>query len=254
MNEIRIVTTSWDDGHPCDLRLADALAARSLPGTFYVPLVGEDGKPVLGPGTLRSLVGRGFEIGAHTLSHRILPGLEDRDLSREVRGSKQKLEELLGSEVRMFCYPRGRYDSRVIDCVEQSGFEGARTTRMLAHTLRFSPFEMPTSVQAYPHPPINYLKNLGKRRDLAGIRRYVKEYFLCNSWVEVGKKLFDEVLRQGGIWHLYGHSWELEGLDLWSELEAMLDYVADRPGVVYASNRRALEVVRDQSSTVAEAA
>ena len=254
MTRIRIVTTSWDDGHPCDLRLAAALAERSLPATFYVPLAGEDGKPVLRAEALRPLLGQGFEIGAHTMSHRILPGLPDKELSREVRGSKQTLEEQLGVEVRMFCYPPGRYDRKVVDYVQQSGFEGARTTRMLAHTLRFSRFEMPTSLQAYPHPPVYYLKNLGKCRDLAGIRRYVKEYLLCKSWVEVGKKLFNEVLRRGGIWHLYGHSWELEEFELWGELEEMLDYVANRPGVIYASNSRVLELVREQTSTVVEAA
>ena len=86
-----------------------------------------------------------------------------------MRDSKRMLEELLGSEVRMFCYPRGRYDAEVIACVQQSGFEGARTTRMLADTLDFGRFEMPTSVQAYPHPPLNYLKNLANNRDWSGI-------------------------------------------------------------------------------------
>ena len=36
----RIVTTSWDDGDPSDLRVAELLAARKLPGTFYIPVKG----------------------------------------------------------------------------------------------------------------------------------------------------------------------------------------------------------------------
>lgn len=254
LNTIRMVTTSWDDGHPCDLRLAAALAERSLPATFYVPLEGEGGKAVLRAGALRSLLSQGFEIGAHTISHHILPGLEDKELLGEVRGSKQKLEEQLGAKVRMFCYPCGRYDANVIDCVRQSGFEGARTTRMFGHTLRFNRFEMPTSLQAYPHSSLNYLKNLSKRRDLAGVGRYLKKYLLCDSWVEVGKKLFDEVLRQGGIWHLYGHSWELEELRLWADLQEMFNYVANRPGVVYASNSRVLELTLGPTCCAAETA
>ena len=31
-----IVTTSWDDGHSTDLRVAELLAAHGLKGTFYV--------------------------------------------------------------------------------------------------------------------------------------------------------------------------------------------------------------------------
>ncbi|MFY9527632.1 MAG: polysaccharide deacetylase family protein [Candidatus Acidiferrales bacterium] len=254
MNTIRIVSTSWDDGHPCDLRLAEALAKRNLSATFYVPLANKEGRSVLHATALREIVSQGFEIGAHTLSHRVLSGLSDEELAEEVRGSKQMLEEQLGREVSMFCYPRGRYDWRVVNCVRQSGFRGARTTRMLAHTLGFNRFEMPTTLQAYPHPPLNYLKNLGKRRDLAGIGRYFKDYLRCRSWVEMGKKLFRDVLDQGGIWHLYGHSWELEELGLWDQLQEMLDYVSNRPGVIYASNSRALELVQGQTSAVAEAA
>jgi peptidoglycan-N-acetylglucosamine deacetylase len=241
MSQITIVTTSWDDGHPCDLRLAEALAKSGLPATFYVPLFGENGKPVVGSAALRGFLNQGFEIGAHTVTHQMLPELDYPGLSIEVGGSKQLMEDQLGEEVRMFCYPRGRYDSRVIGSVQQSGFLGARTTRMFSQSLKFGRFEMPTSLQAFPHPPLNYLKNLGKRRDLPGIARYFSKYARCKNWVDLGKIMFDEALRDGGIWHLYGHSWELEELGLWDQLQELFAYVANRPGVVYATNGNALE-------------
>lgn len=241
MSRIAIVTTSWDDGHPCDLRLAEALAKNRLPATFYVPLFGEHGKPVLEASALRSFLKQGFEIGAHTVTHQTLPELNDADLLHEVDGSKRLLEDQLGEEVRMFCYPRGRYDSRVVETVRQSGFCGARTTGMLSQSLRFGQFEMPTSLQAFPHPRLNYLKNLGKRGNLPGFARYFSKYSRCASWLDMGKAMFDDVVREGGIWHLYGHSWELEDLGLWDQLQELFRYVADRPHVIYATNRIALE-------------
>lgn len=141
----------------------------------------------------------------------------------------------------MFCYPCGRYDRRVIGSVKKSGFLGARTTRMFSQSLSFERFEMPTSLQAFPHPPLNYLKNLGKRRDVPGIKRYFSKYSKCKSWVDMGKVMFDDVLKEGGIWHLYGHSWELEELGLWDQLQELFSYVANRPGVIYATNSQALE-------------
>jgi hypothetical protein len=237
-----IVTTSWDDGHPCDLRLAEALGESGMPATFYVPLVGEGGRAVLHTAALRSFLDQGFEIGAHTVTHQILPELDSTALLKEVFGSKQLLEDELGREVRMFCYPRGQYDSRVIRSVRLSGFLGARTTRMLSHSLRFSRFEMPTTLQAFPHPPMNYLKNLGKRRDLVGIASYLSKYSKCKNWAEMGKIMFDDVLQEGGIWHLYGHSWELEEHGLWDQLQDLFNYVGNRPGVIYASNSKALEL------------
>ncbi len=208
MSQTTIVTTSWDDGHPCDARLAEALAKSGLPATFYVPLFGEDGKPVLGPAALRSFLKQGFEIGAHTVTHKVLISLDKEVLTREVCGSKQLMEDQLGEEVRMFCYPR-------------------------------------TSLQAFPHPPLDYLKNLGKRGNLPGFARYISKYARCKSWVEMGKIMFDEAMREGGVWHIYGHSWELEDLGLWDQLQELFSYVANRPGVIYATNSKALELAAE---------
>jgi len=33
-----IVTTSWDDGHPSDLKLAELLREYDVPATFYIPI------------------------------------------------------------------------------------------------------------------------------------------------------------------------------------------------------------------------
>lgn len=192
--------------------------------------------------TLRCLRSEGFEIGAHTMSHRALSGLSRQDLLHEVLGSKVILEQELGAEVRMFSYPFGRYDRRVIECVAQCGFSGARTTRMLALGLEFCPFEIPTSLQAYPHPPFNYIKNLGKRRDVANLIRFVREYLACDNWIELGKKLFCQMMKHGGIWHLYGHSWEIEELKLWEQLEELLTYVSKWPGVNYVCNSEILDL------------
>jgi peptidoglycan/xylan/chitin deacetylase (PgdA/CDA1 family) len=63
-----IFTTSWDDGHPLDARMAELLSLHEFQGTFYVPVSNREGLPVLGPEDLRRL-GQGFEIGSHTIDH-----------------------------------------------------------------------------------------------------------------------------------------------------------------------------------------
>ena len=150
----------------------------------------------------------------------------------------------------MFCYPRGRYNLEVLGAVQRAGYRGARTTRMLCQQLSFSRYEMPTTLQAYPHDSLTYYKNLGKRRDLPGLYKYVFELRRLNSWVELGKTLFDQALRDGGMWHLYGHSWEIEELGLWDDLKRVLDYVRDRPGVIYANNSQALQYLQQESEPV----
>lgn len=39
-----VVTSSWDDGHPLDLRVADLLARCGVKGTYYVPGSGTPGE------------------------------------------------------------------------------------------------------------------------------------------------------------------------------------------------------------------
>jgi peptidoglycan/xylan/chitin deacetylase (PgdA/CDA1 family) len=92
--KLSIVMTSWDDGDPCDLKVAELLRARGLPGTFYVPIVGYDGRNTLEPAELRSLGSEGFEIGAHGVSHKVLTELSPKELVGEVRVCRTRLEDI----------------------------------------------------------------------------------------------------------------------------------------------------------------
>ncbi len=48
--------------------------------------------------------------------------------------------------------------------------------------------------------------------------------------------LFDTVLETGGVFHLWGHSWELDGRRDWERLDRVLDYIAGRSDVRYVAN------------------
>ncbi len=246
----RIVTTSWDDGDPADLKIASLLSARGLPGTFYVLMTGYRGRPALRASELRSLSAEGFEIGAHSVSHRTLSGLPGAEIEREVRVSKATLEDVVGCEVGMFCYPRGRYDCQVMDRVKAAGYRGARTTRMLATNLEFDSYQMPTSLQAFPHTDWTYFRNIAKGKDIGRMFGYLSRFRGQQSWVDLGKRLFDWVLEEGGIWHLYGHSWEIQELGLWNELEEILRYVSNREGVTYATNSEVSELRKNAFAQV----
>ena len=52
--------------------------------------------------------------------------------------------------------------------------------------------------------------------------------------------MFDRVMVRGGVFHLWGHSWEIENHKDWQRLEAVLKYISRRPGVVYATNQELL--------------
>ncbi len=249
MERPRIVTTSWDDGDRADLKLAEGLRSRGISGTFYIPITPYRGQRALNCAELRYLSSEGFEIGAHGFSHKLLWGLAAEELAREVGPCKPTLEDILGTEVRMFCYPCGRYDSNVVRALKEAGYCGARTVRMLATQLDINPFEMPTTVQIFPHHKPTYFRNLVRARKLEGLRVYLTQRTRLGDWLELGKRLFDLVLQNGGIWHLYGHSWEIEELGLWEPLGKILDYVSKRKGVMYVSNCELLRLLPASSKT-----
>ena len=237
-----VVTTSWDDDHSSSLQVAELLSAAKLPGTFYVPTGRLGEGSVLGATDLRSLSAAGFEVGAHTVSHRILTNLSAQEQAREITECKQTLQQILGREVTTFCYPRGRFDAAVVRQVKRAGYHGARGTRMLHCGREFDPFEIPTTVQAYPHRRSNYVRNLVRLRAFPALLTSIPDLVQFSGWERLGKKMFDRVLRNGGIWHLYGHPWEIGKLNLWSQLREMLDYVSDRAEVTYANNGRLLDL------------
>lgn len=244
----RIVTTSWDDGDRLDLRVAETLYSRGISGTFYVPIQPYGGRPALTHPELRNLAAEGFEIGAHGFSHKHLWNLPAQELADEVNPCKPMLEDILGGEVRMFCYPRGRFDANVVRALKEAGYQGARTVQMLATGLQFDPFEMPTTLQAAPHTRFNYVKNIARAKKPARMQTWMSQARSVGNWVELGKKLFDSVLEQGGIWHLYGHSWEIDELGLWKDFENLADYVGSRKGVSYVPNWKLIPLTSTQTT------
>jgi peptidoglycan/xylan/chitin deacetylase (PgdA/CDA1 family) len=230
----RFVTTSWDDGDCADLKLAELLQSKGIHGTFYIPINYWEKR--LRHGDLRTLASEGSEIGAHGWSHRRLWRLQPEEVGQEVRPCKYVLEDILGKQVEMFCYSCGRYDTNAVRALQVAGYRGARTFRMLATRPTFNPFGMPTTLQAFPHVPFTYLKNVARARSLESLQSCFVQMPRLGSWVELGKRLFDAVLEDGGVWHLYGHSWDIEMLRLWEGLRDLLDYVCRREAVRYVSN------------------
>jgi len=119
-----IVTTSWDDGDNSDLKLAELLAKRRVPATFYVASGGLGAGSTMSEADLLALSNAGFEIGAHTVTHPILTTLSPSAVTREVVDCKRSLEQILGREVASFAYPKGRCNAEVVARVRAAGYRG----------------------------------------------------------------------------------------------------------------------------------
>jgi len=76
----------------------------------------------------REMAEAGVVFGSHTRTHVRLTECSDRRLREEVAGSKKRIEDELGREVRHFCYPYGAHDDRVVEAVAEAGYLTACTT------------------------------------------------------------------------------------------------------------------------------
>lgn len=221
-----IVTTSWDDGAPCDFKLANLLRKHGIKATFYVskthsyldrPLTSEEIK----------ILSHNFEIGAHTLSHPDLTRLSLDAARKEIMGSKSYLEEVIGKEVRSFCYPGGKFNTDLERLVSESGFSGARTCKYDGFNMTNVKTRLGVSLQATNRSPLYAFRICRDKRLPIGA------YF---DWEVRGKKLFDIALTSGGVFHLWGHSSEFEKYSEWDKIERVIKYISNNSQVDYLSN------------------
>jgi peptidoglycan/xylan/chitin deacetylase (PgdA/CDA1 family) len=141
----RVVLTfddAWADNHTNAL---GPLSRHHLPATLYVPsrLLGQPG--YMTRAQLLEMDAAGVTIGAHSRTHPDLRACTTGELKREVRGSKEDLEDLLTKPVTSFAYPTGLTDERVRAAVAAAGFTSAVTTRPGWWRPATMPLEIPRS-------------------------------------------------------------------------------------------------------------
>lgn len=228
-----LLTTSWDDGHILDLRLADLLSRYGFKATFYVAR--EYATPRLTESQMRDLATR-HEIGAHTLTHPQLTQIAPEQARAEITGSRQWLEDVLGQPVTTFCYPRGDTNAQVKALAQAAGFRLARTVQAYSIARPADPMAVATTFQVYPFPrrPIRARNPLRPYQPLWAALPHAVRLRLgpgtLSQWTRVALATLERAIETDGVWHLWGHSWEIEQYDLWHALEECLKMAQHYPG------------------------
>ncbi len=137
----RPVILTFDDGYRDFADFALPLLQKyGFPATLYVVsglvgatsrwLPGEDSRlPLLEWSDLARLPALGIEIGSHSMTHRALDALPDKELLLELSQSKARIEQKLGLEVVSLAYPFGFRSKRVKKTAEESGYAAACAVR-----------------------------------------------------------------------------------------------------------------------------
>jgi peptidoglycan/xylan/chitin deacetylase (PgdA/CDA1 family) len=156
----------------------------------------------------------------------------------EIKESKKWLEELLHHRVDMFCYPYGKYNEQIIELVKKANFIGVRSLKFDIMIPK-NPYVFGVGCHASNGSPLMRLKSSLK---------FTKSLKSIIDWKVNAIKTFDYVLKNGGVWHLWGHSWEIEQNDEWEKLEDVLRYVSGKENVYYLENGQVIKLMYSNTS------
>lgn len=202
-------TTSWDDGNVLDMKIAKLLKEYGFKGTFYIPI--NYTKRNLKDRHIKNL-SKSFEIGSHGLNHEILPRLSLREMDDELVSSKNALEKIIGKNVNSYAYPFGKFSALACTRVEKAGYKYGRTAKEFSTNIK-NPLISKVTIRAS--------NNVSKFLNLRIFHLLAKNKF---QWNEVAKNLFKNCT-SSSIFHLYGHSSDLEKVNFEDQLVDFFNYI-----------------------------
>lgn len=136
-----MAAVTFDDGFSSVFRHAFPILARHrLPATVFLvaQTLTPEGRPVdwvddppshtisaLTLDEVREMQQAGIRFGSHSYAHHDLTRLSEEECERDLRASRELLEDLLATRIRVLAYPRGLHDERVRRAAAQAGFAQA---------------------------------------------------------------------------------------------------------------------------------
>jgi peptidoglycan/xylan/chitin deacetylase (PgdA/CDA1 family) len=215
-----IITTSWDDGNKLDLKVARLLDKYNLKGTFYIPIYWRY-RNLSDEDIFRQ--SKKFEIGSHGLTHKMLTILNVHEVMKELLESKKILEKITHQNVKSFSYPYGRFNAETIRYVKKAGYKFARTTEELCIEKPKYPLVAKISLQLS-----NRFSRLFSFKNFMKIKKFY--------WYDIAKELFDMAYKYSGVFHIFGHSVEIEKNNKWDVLEDLFNYITSRGNFISVNN------------------
>lgn len=201
------INLSFDDASLEDMDIAETILKHGLEfnTVFFFPVMPAlcnefKGRKSLSPEQMFDIASK-FEIGSHTISHRLLTRIPLDEAKTEIYDSKKILKERFNQPIKQFCYPRGYANPDIQNLVKKAGYASARGVGV-----------------GYIHESENQF--MQQTTVHVGFDR--KEYGGKN-WFDYGKYLIAEAKKEkNSVVNLWGHGYELasypNGLKLFDEL------------------------------------
>jgi len=201
----KYASVTFDDGYESVMDNAlPELEARRIPCTIFVitEALGQWPTWLTGPDSDRELHGRVLSadqlrqlssdmvtIGSHSMTHPKLPFLSQQEATKELVGSRLKLEEILHKQVRLFSFPYGAFNKELVRWCREAGYERVFT---ILPVLAFTGSQEFVAGRVWVEPtdwPLEFrLKLLGAYRWLPSafaLKRKLLSSFLINRLLKL---------------------------------------------------------------------
>jgi len=213
---------SWDDGAIEDLKLIELHYKYDLPAIFFTPTYNSEGREVLTSKQIMASSSELISFGGHTQNHVYLTDIPIKKVENEIYENQIYLEDILGRKVDHFCLPGGKYNTSILNIA----FKYYKTVRT-ADTMNFK------NATNLIHPTIHFYPRTYKSHVGNSIRNHAyKEaiYIMFHphyNFLDLTKKLLTIDKEDDKTIIIWGHSWEIDEMGLWDEIEELLLYIAN---------------------------
>ena len=227
--KLKAFTLSFDDGITQDIRFINLINKYNLKSTFNINsgLLGRPGSLYLNgtrashykvhPNDVKSIY-QGHEVAAHTLTHPVLPKVEDdAEVIRQIEEDRLKLSELVGYEVVGMAYPGGgvNNDDRVAELIGK-------------------------------HTPIRYSRTITPTYDFKlqeNLLRFNPTAHIC-EWgkvFELIEQLLNDNSDEPKLLYLWGHTYEKDMCDNYmADFEKICQMLSNKDDIYYGTNKEIL--------------
>ena len=228
-NKTRAFTLSYDDGVIQDRRLAELFRRYGLKCSFNLnsgslgnqEVRRDPGKKELDVSKVQpeelGQVYATHEICGHGLYHSSLESIGAPIAMYEIVEDKRRLEALAEKPLKIFAYPYGRYNDRVVEQLRLAGYQGARTVNS-THG-----FDLPENFLTW-NPTCHHGDPM--------LMELAKKFVAPDG--KTAPRLF----------YVWGHGYELDGDDNWNVMEELAMFLYQfREDIWFATNGEIVDYV-----------
>ena len=131
------VILTFDDGHISNYKLAFPILKKfNFVATFFVVPQWVGKRDYVMREHILEMFAHGMKFESHSLTHPYILSLTTEEMTRELRESKEKIQDMLDGEVNHFSVPYGFYDRCLVQHVKEAGYKTIVTEDFGYHRIK----------------------------------------------------------------------------------------------------------------------